>query len=305
VTATTPDATVVIATKDRRDRLEAAVESALAQEGAAVEVLVVDDGSSDGTSELVAEHFPAARLLRSERSLGHIAQRNRAAAAARAPIVVSIDDDARFVSAHTVAQTLADFDDERIGAVALPFLDVRGHETAVRQVAPDRERVWVTNTFVGTAHALRRDLFLALGGFREAVERQGEEFDYSLRMLAAGRVVRLGRGDRLEHHEAPRVNARLIRLGVRNELLRTWQLVPAPDALELGAKQLVGGLLTARRFGVPGAALGGAADAVRLVAGREVERTPVPRAVFAVDRRLRRRGPLALEEIAAMLPPAG
>jgi GT2 family glycosyltransferase len=301
--APTPDATVVITTKDRREVLDAAIASALGQRGARVEVLVVDDGSTDGTSAMVAERHPAARLVRSERSLGYIAQRNRAAAVARAPILVSIDDDARLTSPDTVAQTLADFDDARIGAVAMPFLDVRGHETALRQVAPDDDATWVTNAYVGTAHAIRRDLFLALGGYREALGRQGEEFDLCLRMLAAGRVVRLGRADRLEHHEAPRRNERLIRLSTRNEIVRAYRLVPLPDALEHGAKQIVGGLLIARRLGAAGAGARGTLDAAREIARTPRSRRPVGRAAFRVDRLLRRRGPLPLERVAPLLPP--
>jgi hypothetical protein len=298
-----PDATVVITTKDRREMLDEAIASALAQRGAGVEVLVVDDGSRDGTSAMVAERHPGARLVRSERSMGYIAQRNRAAALARAPVIVSIDDDARFASPDTVAQTLADFDDDRIGAVAMPFLDVRGHETALRQVPPDHAGRWVTNAYVGTAHAVRRDLFLALGGYRETLGRQTEEFDFCLRMLAAGRVVRLGRADRLEHREAPRLNERLIRLSTRNDVVRAYQLVPLPDALEYGAKQLVGGLLIARRFGVPGAGARGVLDAVREILHAPGARRPVGRGAFRVDRLLRRRGPQPLERIAPLLPP--
>jgi Glycosyl transferase family 2 len=252
---------------------------------------------------MVRDRYPQVRLVRSELSLGYIAQRNRAAALARAPVVFSLDDDARYVSEHTVAQTLADFDDDRIGAVAMPFLDVRGHETAVRQVPRDDERRWITNVYVGTAHALRRELFLALGGYRTSLGRQGEEFDLCLRMLAAGRVVRLGRADRLEHHEAPRVNEQLIRLSTRNDLLRTFHLVPLPDGLEFGAKQLIGSLLIARRFGVPRAAVRGVADAIADAARTTNDWRPISRRAFRVDRRLRRRGPLPLDEIAALLPP--
>src|SRR5436190_15705876 len=97
-----PEATIVITTRDRRDELAPAVETALAQRGADVEVLVVDDGSRDGTSEMVADRYPAVRVDRTERSLGLIAQRTRAARLARAPIIVSIHDDARLVSEPTV-----------------------------------------------------------------------------------------------------------------------------------------------------------------------------------------------------------
>ena len=60
-----PSASIVITTKNRRDDLEKAIVSALAQkvEGS-VEVIVIDDGSTDGTSEFVSAKFPQAKLHR-------------------------------------------------------------------------------------------------------------------------------------------------------------------------------------------------------------------------------------------------
>ena len=299
-----PDATVVITTKDRRDELPRAVESVLAQEGADIELLVVDDGSRDGTSDMLAERFPGVRVDRSERSLGLIAQRTRAAGLARSPGIVSIDDDARFVSPRTVAQTLEDFDHVRIGAVAIPFLDVREQGTAKRQDAPDRAERWITHVYIGTAHALRRDLFLELGGYRGSLTRQGEEYEYCLRMLAAGRVVRLGRADRLEHHESPRrPTAEMYRLSSRNELLRTFYLAPLPHAVSAAAKQVIGSVGVARRHGHGRAGACGVADAVAMAARTRAERRPVRREVLRADRALRRRSPISLPELEPLLPP--
>src|SRR5436305_902063 len=118
------DATIVITTKNRANDLAVAVESSLSQ-SAAVEVLVIDDGSTDGTSDLIGKQFPKARLVRHEQSRGYIVRRNEAAAIANGPVIVSIDDDAAFPSRHTVGQALTAFDRPYIGAVAIPFIDVR------------------------------------------------------------------------------------------------------------------------------------------------------------------------------------
>jgi succinoglycan biosynthesis protein ExoO len=71
-----PKASVVITTRNRKEDLCKAIESALGQTGVAVEVIVVDDGSTDGTSDLVAKRFPAVRLVRFDMSRGYIVQRN-------------------------------------------------------------------------------------------------------------------------------------------------------------------------------------------------------------------------------------
>ena len=94
-----------------------------------------------------------------------IYQRTAAASLVSSRVIVSIDDDARLVSPRTIEQTLEDFDHPRIGAVAIPYVDVRRGGTR-RQQPPDHEQRWITDTFIGTAHALLREPFLDLGGYR-------------------------------------------------------------------------------------------------------------------------------------------
>src|SRR5581483_7389816 len=100
-------ATVVISTKNRLEDLRRALRSCLSQ-SAGPAILVIDDGSSDGTSEAVRQEFPSVRLVREEVSKGYIVERNRGAALATTDVIVSIDDDAEFVSPNTVAQALAE-----------------------------------------------------------------------------------------------------------------------------------------------------------------------------------------------------
>src|SRR5215204_4542729 len=119
-----PRATVLITSKNRKEELRVAIASALEQT-AKPEVLVIDDGSTDGTSDLVRTEFAQVNLHRFEQSEGLIVQRNRGAELAAGEFVLSMDDDAIFSSPHVVEQTLADFDHPGIGAVAIPFINVR------------------------------------------------------------------------------------------------------------------------------------------------------------------------------------
>jgi GT2 family glycosyltransferase len=89
-----PEVSVVIPTRDRRHLLEATLAAALRQRGVDHEVIVVDDGSRDGTAAtLAAIQDPRLRVLRNEASQGVSAARNRAIAEARAPWVAFLDDD--------------------------------------------------------------------------------------------------------------------------------------------------------------------------------------------------------------------
>jgi glycosyltransferase involved in cell wall biosynthesis len=298
-----PTATVAVTTRNRRDELRILLESAAAQ-SCSPELLVIDDGSTDGTAEMVAAEFPAARVDRTERSLGLIEQRNRAARLAGGDVIVSIDDDARFPSPSTVEQSLRDFDHPRIGAVAIPFVDIRT-STSVRQEPPDREGRWITSSYIGTAHALRRDVFLAVGGYRGGLAQMVEEPDYCLRMLDAGFVTRLGRGERIVHEEsAKRDQRRITALGRRNDLLHGWHNVPMPYLLARLAKITAYSAVypDARRH--PGAVLSGLAAGYSDMWRLRHARDPVRRATYRLDHDLRKRGPLRLEEIEHRLQPA-
>ncbi len=297
-----PVATVVISTKNRCDELVETVRSALNQ-SVPVEVLVVDDGSTDGTSEIIRTQFPTVRLEQSPKSMGYIVQRNRAARLASSSIIFSLDDDACFASSDTVAQTLRQFDHPRIGAVAIPYIEPR-KSNIVLQRAPDPGVIFITDTFVGTAYALRRDVFLDLSGYRERLFHQGEESDYCIRMLDAGYLVRLGTADPIHHMESPkRDKSRMDYYGRRNDILFAWHNVPLPYAPVHLLGTTANGLMTAirqRRFKHMVRGLGnGYVDAVRLWN----DRRPVSTSTYRLFRRIKKSGPVRLADIEAALPP--
>ena len=81
-----PLVSVCVPTYNGEPFLQAALDSASAQTFGDLEILVVDDGSSDGTPALVERHAaddPRVRLLRNERNLGLVGNWNRCLEAAR------------------------------------------------------------------------------------------------------------------------------------------------------------------------------------------------------------------------------
>lgn len=290
-----PVATIVVVTKDRWDELERAVRSAVSQEGP-VEVIVLDDGSSDGTPEAISAAFPAVRLVSSGESRGYIVRRNEGAALARAPVIVSIDDDAEFAQPDTVASLLAVLEDPRVGAVALPHVDLLQGEHLIQE-APRGAEIYATNSFRGTAYAVRRDLFLELGGFRESLFHQAEEQDFCIRMLAAGRLVAIARTAPILHHASvKRDQLRAWVYGPRNDILFAWHNVPMPDLLgrvfKVSLYQLWLGLRVRRPLVFARSLLAGYA---RALGG--ASRRPVSRPVYRLYRLLEARGAVSLDEL--------
>ena len=92
-----PEISVIVPAKDERDNLgELIAEIAGALEGRPFEIIVVDDGSGDGTAECLAElaqEAPYLRGLRHETSCGQSASVRSGLHAARGRIIVTIDGD--------------------------------------------------------------------------------------------------------------------------------------------------------------------------------------------------------------------
>ena len=190
----------------------------------------MDDGSADGTAAAIRESFVNVRLEHFADSEGYIVRRNQAASLAAGEILVSIDDDAEFSSEDVVATTLASFDEPRVGAVAIPYVDLP--DETVQQRAPDSAAVHLIHRFRGTAYAVRRRVFADLGGFNTTLFHQAEEADFSLRLLDAGYVVRLGTAAPIRHHvSANRDVERMWFYECRNDILFAWHNVPMPNLL--------------------------------------------------------------------------
>ncbi len=86
--------TIVITTRDRRDLLADAIASALEQTGADVEVVVVDDGSTDGTADYLAGHGdPRVRTTRFDHRRERTVARNAGLREVSTPYVLFLDDD--------------------------------------------------------------------------------------------------------------------------------------------------------------------------------------------------------------------
>jgi glycosyltransferase involved in cell wall biosynthesis len=89
-----PGVTVVIPTHNRRRLLELTLESALRQRDVALEIVVVDDGSTDGTAPIVQGFGDdRIRLVRHEKPRGVSAARNKGIAEARGGWIAFLDDD--------------------------------------------------------------------------------------------------------------------------------------------------------------------------------------------------------------------
>jgi glycosyltransferase involved in cell wall biosynthesis len=83
---------VVIPSFNRREMLAAAIDSVLLQHYADIEIIVVDDGSDDGSSEMLAQRYPQVQAFH-QANQGPAAARNRGIAAANGDLIAFLDSD--------------------------------------------------------------------------------------------------------------------------------------------------------------------------------------------------------------------
>ena len=235
----TPRVTVVVMTRNRREQLLHALRRIRELSGPAP-LVVVDNGSDDGTPAAVRREFPAATVVALRKNHGALA-RTVGVRLARTPYVAFSDDDSWW--APGALKTAADHLDQvpRLGLVA-------AHTLVGPQERPDPLSAVLAASPLGTepglpgplvlgflacAAVVRRDAYLAVGGFHPVVFFLGEETVLAQDLAAAG--WRLCYVDDVVAHHHPRPagaagSARRLardRLQLRNALLSAWLRRPA------------------------------------------------------------------------------
>ena len=128
-----PLVSVILPVHNRSASVARAIRSVLSQTYSPVELIVVDDGSSDGTWDVLAEFAADATLLRQERS-GPYAARNRAIRAAHGDLIAFIDSDDAWLP-DRLARQVPLFERREVGLV---FGDAR----VVTPAGPTQRRLF-------------------------------------------------------------------------------------------------------------------------------------------------------------------
>jgi N-acetylglucosaminyl-diphospho-decaprenol L-rhamnosyltransferase len=179
-----------------------------------VDVVVVDNGSGDGSDDMVAARFPEVTLLRLGENLGFGPSLNRAVAAHPGDPLILFNNDAEaeptFVEAlveglgagvDSVAGVLVQERDPSLidsaGVVAdrtlMGFDHLHGEPLAAALPGPDPLGP------TGGAALYRHEAFTAIGGFDERIFLYYEDLDLALRLAARGGCCRLAGEARALH----------------------------------------------------------------------------------------------------------
>ncbi len=185
-----PRVSVVVPCYNAERYLAAALDSALAQEGVTVEVLVADDGSGDGTAGVLARYADRVQVLRQDHR-GPSAARNACLRAARGEYVALLDADDRFRPGKLARQARVLDARPDVGLVYTGWQVIDGdgaplpHQGWSREEGDVRRRLLLGNLTHPVAVMLRRSPALEAGGFDESLQ-VNEDWDLFLRLALRG-----------------------------------------------------------------------------------------------------------------------
>jgi len=237
---------VVIVNWNQRHFLRACLASVAGQVGADFEIIVVDNGSQDGSPELAETEF-GVRVIRNATNLGFCAANNQGIAAARGEFVALLNNDAeaepgwlealqracsKSPEVGMAASKVLVWEDPRfidkVGHLIYPDGQNKGRGSGARDMGQyDREEevLWPD----GCAAMYRKAMLDRIGGFDEDFFAYGDDAELGLRARIAGwkciytpaAVVRHRRSSTLGKDSVWRLE-----LIERNRLLLAFKLFP-------------------------------------------------------------------------------
>lgn len=190
-----PEVTVVIPTHNRRTIIGPTLLAALRQEDVDLEVVVIDDCSTDGTAELLMKlREPRLRVLRNTTNMRQAAARNRGIADARGEWVAFLDDD----DVWALGKVRAQLDAAESAAADLAYstalvLDHNLDPMRVFYPPPpeDQPASILTSSSIpaGSSNILvRTSLLREIGGVDESLEALAD-WDLFIRLLLNGKTA--------------------------------------------------------------------------------------------------------------------
>ena len=242
---------VIVVNWNRRELLEACLRSLAAQTHRNFDVVVVDNGSEDGSVDAIhemARAFPAPlRLIRNAENRGFCAANNQGIAASQGPLVALLNNDAEaepgwLAALESVIETSQD-----VGMAASKILvweDPRRIDKAGHLMYPDgqnrgrgsgqidrgqfdqvEETLWPD----GCAAMYRRAMLDEIGGFDEDFFAYADDAELGLRGRIAGWNCLYAPGAVVRHHRGATLgvnSARRLTLIERNRVLLAVKLFP-------------------------------------------------------------------------------
>jgi glycosyltransferase involved in cell wall biosynthesis len=193
---------IILPTYNGRERIEEAIRSVVGQTYPEWELLVVDDGSADGTDQIIA-HLASLdariRYIKNEYNLGIQKTLNRGLKEAKGEYIARIDDDDLWSDRNklsTQVQFFTEHPDHVLVGTGTIIVNEKGTEISRYLLPKDdqsiRNKLLIKNCFTHSSVIYRRDVVLASGGYSESLDVQHiEDHELWLRLGLLGKMANL------------------------------------------------------------------------------------------------------------------
>jgi GT2 family glycosyltransferase len=237
---------LVVLTWNRREEVLRTLARLHALALADVPIVVVDNGSADGTPQAVTQAFPDVTLVRLPRNVG-AAARNAGVEAIDRPYVAFCDDDTWWQRGSLeCAAAVLDAHPRLAAVTGRVLVGEDGHEDptcASMAGSPFANVLRVPGAaifgFLAGACMMRREAYRQAGGFERRFVIGGEEALLAIDLMAQGWHMAYVPGVAVCHHPSRmRDPASRLRLLARNKLWCAWLRRPWPAALRASAREL-------------------------------------------------------------------
>jgi GT2 family glycosyltransferase len=231
-----PLATVVCLSYQRRDYVLELLSALHRQDYPAIEVIVVDNNSSDGTVSAVESLFPQTRIIRCPQNFGMVAY-NLGLVNAKGKYIFVIDDDGLPVSDTWITDAVGRFEaNPHLGALActIRMADTGKIAYDSPQFSPDDQHQggYCAAAFNGTGAGLRADAVHAVGYYPFHFFRSWLELSLCTKLIDAGWEVRYFPELEVWHwRPTGSVNRPLTYYGLRNYFWYVWTFYPDGNVL--------------------------------------------------------------------------
>lgn len=200
------------------------------------EMIVVDNGSTDQTAEMLEEQFPWVRLLRLPMNYGALEARNIGALHSRGDLLLFLDDDGCFDFSALRSMVHHFEKDKLLGVLSGKVVNLPREDVFTLQFDKYKSEgplVYHSDRYMAGASLIKRQVFLEAGMLPSHFFYGNEERDFALRVFKKGYKVMVFDGAILLHQKVVHKpqNKRFYAFHYRNRLFQIWRNLPIGAAL--------------------------------------------------------------------------
>ena len=189
------DLSIIIVSYNTSDLIRTCLDSIVSINDCGKEIIVVDNGSTDGSIELIKNNYPSVHTINNEANRGFAAANNQALKLSKGRYIFFLNPDAEFLP--STFQNMISFMDQNphVGLAGVKMINPDGthqesfskyypaqNETSTELLGLKGEIAWV----LGASMVTRAELVKRIGGFNEAFFVYGEDQDLCLKIRKMG-----------------------------------------------------------------------------------------------------------------------